>query len=169
MVIDPLVAPLLRVELFQGLKPLQITEISRKAERIVFRAGDRITEAGLDGDAAFLIVAGAAEWLPGPAHAGAPEPIEIGSLIGEMAMLIDHVYGATIVATGQVRCLKITRETMHKLMLDDPGLAQHLTKKLTARLTQVAKDLRAIDSDLGDLLPAYGVDTPDAAPALMLQ
>ena len=88
MAIDQLVAPLLRVELFMGLKPLQITEIARLSERIVFRPGDTITTAGQEADAAFLIVSGAAEWLPCAAATNqSPEPIEIGSLIGEMAML----------------------------------------------------------------------------------
>ena len=43
MAIDRLVAPLLRVPLFAGLRPLQITEIARHAERMKFRRGDVIT------------------------------------------------------------------------------------------------------------------------------
>ena len=42
MAIDTLVKPLLRVALFQGLKPLQITEIARLADRIVYRPGEVI-------------------------------------------------------------------------------------------------------------------------------
>jgi hypothetical protein len=34
MAIDRVVAPLLRVPLFAGLKPLQITEIARQAEKL---------------------------------------------------------------------------------------------------------------------------------------
>lgn len=145
MAIDPLVAPLLRVELFQGLKPLQITEIARTAERMVFREGDMITVAGTQGDAAYVVVAGACEWVA-DLHATAGEPIEIGSMIGEMAMFIEHVYGATVVARGQVRCLKINRETMHKLMLDDRALAQHLTQKIALRLHRVGQELRDLES-----------------------
>ena len=169
MAIDPLVAPLLRVELFQGLKPLQITEIARSAERIVFRPGDKITEAGKVGDAAFLIVAGAAEWISSQDSDGRGEQIEIGSLIGEMAMLIEHAYGATIVATGQVRCLKLSRETLHRLMLEDRGLAQHLTSKISQRLNRVAAELRDIDRDYNDGLPDFVMDAPDAGGEPLLQ
>ena len=169
MAVDALVAPLLRIELFQGLKPLQITEIARNAERIVFRAGDTITEAGADADAAFLIVGGAAEWTSGLPSSGAVEPIEIGSLIGEMAMFIEYVYGATIVATGPVRCLKLSRETLHRMMLDDASLAEHLTLKISNRLGRVASELRAIDEESGSGMPDFVLDVIDVPAPTVLQ
>src|SRR6185436_8542068 len=54
MAIDRLVAPLLRVPLFAGLKPLQLTELARQAERVKFQRGDVITKAGEPGDGAYL-------------------------------------------------------------------------------------------------------------------
>ncbi len=150
MVVDALAAPLLRVELFQGLKATQLTQIGRAAERMVYRTGDTITRAGDDADAAILIVSGAAEWLDGPSA----DDIEIGSLIGEMAMFIDHVYGATIVAKSQVRCLRLPRAEMQALLLQDASLAQHLTSKIAMRLTRVADQLRAIDDTMtGEAVP----------------
>ncbi len=146
MVVDALAAPLLRVELFQGLRATQITQISRAAERIVYRTGDTITRAGEDADAAILIVSGSAEWLDGASS----EEVEIGSLIGEMAMFIDHVYGATIVAKSQVRCFKLPRAAIQALLLHDAGLAQHLTAKIASRLTRIADQLRAIDGTMDD-------------------
>lgn len=169
---DTLVAPLLRVELFQELTPLQLTGIARRAERIVFREGDKITDAGGDADAAYLIVGGAAEWVRssdtsrenGAETSTGKEPIEIGSLIGEMAMFIDYVYGATIIANGPVKCLKLSRATMHDLMLDDPSLAEHMTMKIARRLTRLADDLRAIDQDFGDALPESATDPSEELP-----
>ena len=145
---NALVAPLMRVGLFHGLTPLQVTEIARHAERIVFKAGDVITEAGTDGDAAYLIVAGPA------VRAGDAETdyqdlaIEAGSLVGEMAMLIEHEYGSRVVARGQVRALRITRAALHDQMLADPALAHHLMMRIVARLTVVADELRRIDDTL---------------------
>jgi CRP-like cAMP-binding protein len=150
MVVDPLVAPLLRVELFQGLKSAKLTQISRAAERVVFRPGDVITQADKPGDAAYLIVSGAAEWQSSTAGSAQSEAIEIGSLIGEMAMLVEHVYGSTIIAKTQVRCLALPRAAMHALMLEDPGLAQHLVGKISKRLSDVAENLRAIDHEFDE-------------------
>jgi CRP-like cAMP-binding protein len=150
MVVDTLAAPLLRVELFAGLKPAQLSALARAAERIVYRAGDAITRAGEDADAAILIVSGSAEWIDETA-----EEIEIGSLIAEMAMFVELAYGTTIVAKSQVRCLKLGRAAMRELLLKDPGLAQHLTTKIAARLSRVASELRAIDDAVVDNLPTY--------------
>lgn len=147
MAIDRLVAPLLRVPIFAGLNALQITEIARQTERLKYRQGDFITHAGAAGDGAYLIVSGPAERLRA-GFATASEPIEPGSLVGEMAMLVEHAYRATVVARDRVLCLKITRAALQAQMLDDASLARHFERHLRERLTRVAQDLRQIDGIL---------------------
>jgi CRP-like cAMP-binding protein len=148
MAIDPLVSPLLRLEIFQGLRPLQITEIARRAERMVFREGQIIVHSGTQGDGAYVIVAGETASLCRGDGQVRRERVEPGSLIGELAMLIEHEYAVTIVARGPVRALKITREAMHEQMRHDPALAEQLSDRITARLTKLAAELRAIDGVL---------------------
>jgi len=170
MAIDKVVAPLLRVPLFAGLKPLQITEISRQAEKLSFRPNQVITQAGQPGDGAFLIVAGQAICIEGPEVSATPEPVAPGSLIGEMAMLIEHEYGSTIVAQDRVLCLKITRAALHAQMLDDSSLAEHFRERITARLRRVQEELRQIDGALaacgsGSVEESEAADLPRIARA----
>jgi len=170
MAIDKMVAPLLRVPLFAGLKPLQLTEIARQAERISFRADGTITKAGVEGDGAYLIVAGQATRMPEAASAARPEPIETGSLIGELAMLTEHVYGATVVAQGRVHALKITRAALREQMSADPRLADHFTNLLAERLAQVAAEMQRIDEMLSGIAASTSPQPPEppeppAAPA----
>jgi len=161
MAIDKLVAPLMRVPLFATLKPLQLTELARQAERIAFRPGSTITTAGAPGDGAYLIVSGEAARVP--KGAGPAQPIEPGSLVGELAMLTEHVYGVTVVAQSRVNALKITRAGLHAQMRDDPRLAEHFTGLLTERLTQVAAEMRSIDEVLA---VAAGKTRPNGQPAV---
>ena len=159
MAIDRLVAPLLRVPLFAGLKPLQLTELARQAERVKFRRGDGITKAGEPGDGAYLIVSGLAEHVE-PSDLGTTAgPIAPGSLIGEMAMLVEHAYRATVIARDRVLCLKITRAAVRAQMLEDAALARHFERRITERLSRVADDLRQIDG----ILAACGSDAPQPA------
>lgn len=151
MAIDKVVAPLLRVPLFAGLKPLQITEIGRQAERISFRPGSTITQAGTQGDGAFLIVSGNAMRTDPP-----PQPVEPGSLVGELAMLTEHAFGATVVAEGRVHALKITRAALHDQMRADQSLADHFTRLLADRLSRVAAEMRSIDQMLAAIAAADG-------------
>jgi signal-transduction protein with cAMP-binding, CBS, and nucleotidyltransferase domain len=165
MAIDRLVAPLLRVPIFAGLKPLQITEIARQAERLKFRQGDFITHVGAAGDGAYLIVSGPAERLLRAGFASASEPIEPGSLVGEMAMLVEHEYRATVVARDRVLCLKITRAAVQAQMLEDAALARHFERHLRERLTRVAQDLRQIDGILAAC--GSGAAQPDSEQPLL--
>lgn len=148
MAIDQLVRPLLGVELFQGLKPLQITEIARRADRIVFRPGDVIVAEDTTGDAAILIVAGEATRVSGPGMAGDVEPVQPGSLVGEMAMLVDTVHSSTVVARSAVRALRISRAELLEQMEADPALAEHFVACISGRLSRLAADLRAVDAAL---------------------
>jgi CRP-like cAMP-binding protein len=160
MPMDRLVAPLLRVPILAGLRPLQITEMARQADRVKFRRGDTITKAGAPGDGAYLIVSGPADRVLRPGFAGATEPIEPGSLIGEMAMLVEHHYRVTVVARNRVLCLKITRAAVLAQMQDDPALARHFERRIRERLSQVSDDLRQIDSILAAC--GSGPTQPDA-------
>lgn len=146
MAINALVKPLLAVELFQGLRPMQISEIARRADRIVYKAGDVISQRDASGDAAILIVSGDAFRLAGPFDASShDEALPEGSMVGEMSMLIETSYSATIVARTPVRALRILRSELHAQMAEDQTLADHLVQKIAARLSSIASALKDID------------------------
>lgn len=160
MVMNALIKPLLGVELFQGLRPLQITEIARRADRIVFKPGDVILQRNAAGDAAVLLVSGDAVRLAGPFDdAPHDEPLPAGSLLGEMAMLIETDHSSTIIARTAVKALRISRSELHAQMAEDQTLADHFVQRIATRLTGIANVLRDIDNRLAapaaSQLPAY--------------
>lgn len=148
--IDMLVRPLSRVALFQGLNQQQLAEIARRAERIVYSPGSVLIEKDREGDAAILIVSGEARRIAGPGSHGDMALVPEGSLLGEMAMLIETEYGATVVAASPIRALKFTREEMHAQMAKDNTLADHLVHKIAGRLSALAAELRAVDQLLAE-------------------
>jgi CRP-like cAMP-binding protein len=148
MAISALAQYFLRQEIFQGLKPLQITEIIRRAERIVYRPGEMIIEEDSPADAAILLVGGDAVRIVGSDLRPRAEPIETGSLLSELAMLIETGHNATVVAKTTVRALRIPRHELNEQMAADPAVADHFVARLTARLTAIAAELRAIDETL---------------------
>jgi CRP-like cAMP-binding protein len=162
MAMDALVAPLFRVRLFQGLSPAQMTAIARRAERVMFRDGAVLCEEGDAADAAILIVSGETERVA----AGEREPIEPGSLVGEMAMLIDHTYGSTVMARGPVKALRLPRAVMHQMMLADPSLADHMVARISSRLSSVLHDLQTVDAALVAPSPTHSIASALAAPPL---
>jgi CRP-like cAMP-binding protein len=162
-VVDALVTHFLNVEMFRGLKPLQITEIARRAERVVFRAGQPLIEHGHAGDAALLVVSEGAVRTRGPDDQPCTEPIEPGSLIGEMTMLINTEHTSTVMAQGSVRAFRITRDSLASQMEQDAALAEHFVEKIAGRLQRLATELKRIESSLsGDTSakPANGNGQP---------
>jgi len=148
---EKIIAPLLTVAEFSGLTPLQLGEIARHAQKLKFLRGDIITQAGSAGDGAFVIASGPAERLK-EASEETDEVLAPGTLIGEMAMLIEHDYRSTVVARDWVFCLKITRAAMHAQMQEDPSLAEYFQRRVTERMLKLSDELRQIDS----LLAAQG-------------
>lgn len=138
----------LRVAIFQGLRPLQLTEIARRADRITFQPGDTIIERDQPGETAYLLVTGHAVRVPSHDEVDQAEQIPEGSLIAEMMMLVDSIHTSTIVAHTQIRALGINRSTLRALMLEDRNIAEHFVAKITSRLSQLAIALRQIDQTL---------------------
>jgi CRP-like cAMP-binding protein len=166
MAIDNVVASLSRMPIFAGLKPLQIKRIARRAEHCWFRCGDVITRAGTPGDGAFLILSGNALGRPRQGSHAPSEPIAPGSLVGELAMLVEHTYGATVVADGPVYCLKLVRATLHAQMRADPEIAERFARVIRERLRLTASELRSINQFLAESVPLARVGA--AKPPLML-
>jgi CRP-like cAMP-binding protein len=150
MAIDALVLPLLKVPLFQGLKPLQITEIARRADRIVYNPGDVIISESQVSDGAVLLISGEAQRTSGPGLGSEPEMVPAGSLLAEMTMIIETDCTSTVVARSRVRALRITRAEMLVLMTEDPSLAGHFITKISDRLSTFVDGLREVDQSLAE-------------------
>ena len=159
MAIDALVKPLLALPLFRGLTPLQLTEIVRRAERIIYRPGDALTMENQTSDAAIVIISGTCRRIDdnGDAQKTRGEIVPEGAMIAELAMLIEIEHTTTIIAQGPVKALRLTRQKILALMEEDPTLAQHFSACITSRLKLLAKDLKAIDT---------GVDAATVSPQL---
>lgn len=159
MAIDALVKPFLRLPLFQGLKPLQLTEIVRRADRVVYQPGDTLIEEDKTGDSAIVIVSGEAARIAGTDDGSPADTIVEGSIIAELAMLVETVHSATIVARTQVRALKISRDDMHAQMAGDPRLAEHMMEKIALRLRRLAMEVKAIDNALTGIAELDGTSS----------
>ncbi len=106
MAADLIVRTLARLPLFKGLTLVQLNEIARRAEHVLYHPGAMIMEENAEGHAAILIVAGEAARVSGPELKSRLEPIPAGALLGETAMLVEATYGSTVVARGHVRALQ---------------------------------------------------------------
>ncbi len=145
MAISALAQALIVHPLFRGLKPLQITEIVRRAGRIIYKPGSIIVREGDAADASVIIIEGDAAWASSQAMIAEADSVPPGSLLGEMAMLIETTYSTTVVARGTVRALRISREDIHDIMMEDAGIADHFLRCISGRLSLVLQELKGVD------------------------
>jgi len=148
MALDLIADRLHRLEVFRGLTAEQLERIARDAERLIFRNGQKLLEAGGDGEGAIVIISGYATALAEPELGDDAYEIEAGSMLGEAAMLSEHQFRVTVVAAGDVKAVRINRATLLAHMQEDPTLAEHFYSRVVSRLQRVAVELRLIDERL---------------------
>jgi CRP/FNR family cyclic AMP-dependent transcriptional regulator len=140
-----------RVPIFQGLSQAQLAAIANKARKTYFPEGAAIFKAGEKGDIAYLILTGLAGTDPHPESGLEPEMLEPGTLVGELAMLVESTHTLSVKAKVRVRALAIPRADLYELMESDPAIAHHFELKLAGRLSVLAADLRRLDAQFASI------------------
>ena len=135
-----------RVPIFDGLSKEQLTAIANKGKKAFFAEGAEILTAGGKGETAYLVLTGLAVTEPTQESGLESEMLEPGSLIGELAMLVESTHTLTVKAKVRVRALGIARADLYEVLEADPSIAHHFSQKLVAHLTLLASDLRQMDA-----------------------
>ena len=144
MHLESFFAPLLQAPLFAGLGPQQLKTLALGCERCTFTAGEVVILQGRPGDAAFLIVEGAVARIEHPLGAVGREEFGPGTLIGEMAMLIETEHTSTMVAQGQVSALRLSRSVIAEMCEADFQLADYFASQLQSRVDDMITGLNQI-------------------------
>jgi CRP-like cAMP-binding protein len=164
---DLIVRQLLLQPIFRKLTLRQLNEIASNGEPANYNPGAVIIEQDAVADAAVLIFSGEAVRVAGPELKERVEPIPVGSLLCESAMLVETNYGSTVVARSAVSGLRLVRDKLHAQMRQDPDVADRIVQNLVGRLQRLAGNLGEIDEVLAGKHPPAPVQ-PIAALARML-
>jgi CRP-like cAMP-binding protein len=143
--LDDVVVPLLSARIFSGLTPQQLKALALEAEAVTFKRGDVLIRSYQEGDGAYLIGSGNVVEHVETDDNEPQQEFGTGAMIGEMAMLVETLHSSTIIARTPVKALKFKRETLHRLIENDPTLGEHFVARMQARLAETAKKLRQVD------------------------
>lgn len=137
-----------QLPIFQGLSHEQLEAIAACATKAFFQQGEAIVTEGEAGETAYIILTGKAGCPVRDGDESFEEDLWPGTLIGELAMLVETVYPLTVTAKERLRALAIHREAFHEVMERDPAIAHHISDKLLVRLYGLAEQLRTVDEKL---------------------
>ncbi|QEL25224.1 cyclic nucleotide-binding domain-containing protein [Bosea sp. F3-2] len=129
------VAALRAVPIFANLDLARIKLLAFTSERTVFAAGDLLFEQGAESDAAYVVIAGAADVLIGPQESAVRvSRIEAPAIVGEMGVVTGEVRSASIRATSELTALKLRKEVFIALMEEFPDMMLSVMRLMIKRL-----------------------------------
>lgn len=145
------VSLLRRIPLFSNVDESHLKVLAFATERVVLEAGDILVREGENATAAFVIVDGEAEASAGDSgFAKRKIPVERSAFIGEISMLSEQGYAATVRATSRLEALKITRDLFFRVINEFPEMAVQVMHVVNRRLNGTLSDLDAVQRSLNE-------------------
>lgn len=127
--------PTLRALGIASLRMLAIGSDVREFER-----GETLFRSGEAADAGFVVQRGA--FLLSPEEdPNRHVTVGAGTLIGELALIVEMRRPATAVAIERSSVIRIARSLFQRVLESDPAAARRLRDELAARTSQIASDV----------------------------
>jgi len=127
------------IPLFDGLRPSQAKIVTLMGELKKFSKGQHVIRTGERGDEMYLLLSGAADVIINPTtQAKRVRTLQRGDVLGEMALIGDHVRTADVVATDDVEVLAVNDRFLNRMQQRYPRIGAkiflNLAKILSSRL-----------------------------------
>jgi len=138
------------IPLFAKLEPAKLKLLAFTSERLTFDVGQTLFQQGDMGDAAYIVMDGAADILINTPK-GQVKVANLGrhQIIGEIAILCDVPRTATVVASQATTTLKINKDTFFRLVTEFPEMSVEIMRELARRLEKTNEQLRQAVSKAG--------------------
>ncbi len=145
-----------KIPMFANLPSAKLKLLAFTSDAVTFKDGEALFHEGDQSDCAYVVLEGEVEVLT---HSDGNEPSFVlgeNELIGEMGILNKAPRSATIRARGNVRVLRLTAETLLKLISENSEIALDIMRLLSDRL---AKTLHKYEEALAALRKYQQGDT----------
>ena len=138
-----------KLPIFGGMDREDLSTIAFSSERLLFQRGERLMSDGQLGHAAYVILSGSAEIIEGTGDRRRIRMVGPGTIIGELAMLVEFTFSTTCIACEEVEVLELRRDQIHRMMQQFPSIAEHFSMRIHGRLSQMVEKLRRFDRPAG--------------------
>ena len=130
------------IPLFSKIEPSKLKLLAFTSERLTFRKDQNLCVQGEMGDAAFIIVDGAADVIIATPN-GPLKVTEVGKndFVGEISILRDVPRTATVTASSDCTVLRISKDLFFRLVCEFPEMAVEIMRELARRLENTTGQL----------------------------
>lgn len=140
---------LLEIPLLSRIGRSNIAHLASSSDILTFSSGQILFRQGEIGKEAYIIMNGQAEVVTeGPEGDISVATISQHQFIGEIALLIDVPRTATVVASGDLTTLMVSKEMFYHMLVEYPAVGIEVMRELADRLFKTTVRLRELSSDI---------------------
>lgn len=133
--------------IFRKLDAKRLRVVAMMGESLRYRVGERLFEAGEEGDSAFVIISGeVGVVIPVDGSEQTVAVLGQGEIFGEIAALTQQQRTSAIVARSELSVLRLDRPTILNLMREFPDIALELIRVMADRLRVTSLELAELRS-----------------------
>ncbi|MEM9100218.1 MAG: cyclic nucleotide-binding domain-containing protein [Pseudomonadota bacterium] len=135
--------------IFRKLDPKRLRVVAMMGDTLSYRAGERLFEAGEEGDSAFVILSGSVDvMVKVPDGEIAVTELKQGEIFGEIAALTGQPRTSAIQARSDLDVLRLDRPTITNLVREFPDIALEIIGVMADRLRDTSAQLAHAQSEL---------------------
>jgi CRP-like cAMP-binding protein len=130
-----------KVPLFAELAPQDLRRVAAVADERAFVDGETIADQGEPGDELHIVVDGTVRVVRTDLGTGSEAELARrtqGDVVGEMALITQEPRMASLVASGEVRTLRLGRQEFEGVLRERPDTAIAVIRVLSLRLVESA-------------------------------
>jgi CRP-like cAMP-binding protein len=126
------------LEIRWDVEKWMLLRLTNFGTQLSYGPGDTIIRAGEPGDGLYLILSGAVKVVRDAAGEGPKTVNTLGPFrsFGEISLLVDQPRMASVIATGALRCVKLTRGQLAQVEEKEPKLALRLYRLVAESLAR---------------------------------
>ncbi|HAN05520.1 MAG TPA: mechanosensitive ion channel protein MscS [Elusimicrobia bacterium] len=129
------------VEVFEPLTEAELSLLSGKLKSAPFSSGEKITVQGAASDCLYIISSGGAEVQVSAAGSGSYTVVKKlgpGDVLGEMGLLTGEPRTATVVASEEVNCYRLDRDSFRGVLASRPEIAEAIAAIMAKRRLELS-------------------------------
>ena len=138
-----------KIPMFAKMETSRLKLLAFASEIVVFDAGDVVFNRGDSADFAYVIMEGSVDIVnetdAGPVVSG---KLKQNQLIGELGLLNNAPRNATLVASDELRVMKITGDMFFRILRENSEVALDVIRMLSDKLSQTHGRVEALEKSL---------------------
>ena len=141
-----------KIPMFAKMETSKLKLLAFASEMVYFEDGDIVFNSGDSADYAYVIMEGAVDVIT-ETDSGPVVSVTLtqNQLVGELGVLNNTPRIATLIASGNLRAMKITSEMFFRILRENSEVALDVIRMLSDKLTRTHEQVEKLQKQMSNL------------------